>query len=233
MIMGTWDISFQARPGFTGVMNRMVTLLRHALFGRERMFHLRLAVFQLLKNNHLLISRVNSVQNLGRMFVLCSRFLNDLQGIRHFLFDLFYFKSPRNHLLLGIVMALWPESLPAASHPLATTPIMETLAWCVFNTGPTQKAPEMKVQEVKDDFVRNYGYKQNLWKADELVKRFIAVAESNPSEVELKEVTHIQSHLFHPIFVANILSRFPKVLLQIFGITFDDPPGGEVPPSHW
>ena len=46
----------------------------------------------------------------------------------------------------------------------------------------------MKVQEVKDDFVRNYGYKQNLWMAEDLVKRFIAVAESNPSEVTLKEV---------------------------------------------
>ena len=46
----------------------------------------------------------------------------------------------------------------------------------------------MKVQEVKDDFVRNYGYKQNLWMAEDLVKRFIAVAESNPSEVMLKEV---------------------------------------------
>ena len=47
----------------------------------------------------------------------------------------------------------------------------------------------MKVREVQDDFVRNYGYKQNLWKADDLVKRFIAVAESGPSEAELKEVT--------------------------------------------
>ena len=129
------------------------------------------------------------MQNIGRMFVLCSRFLDDLQGIRHCLFDLFYFKSPRNHLLLGIVMALWPDSLPAASDPLASTPLMETLVWCVFNTGPAQKAPEMKVREVQDDFVRNYGYKQNLWKADDLVKRFIAVAESGPSEAELKEVT--------------------------------------------
>jgi len=154
------------------VMARMVNLLRHALFGRERMFHLR----------------VNAVQNIGRMFVLCSRYLNDLQGIRHCLFDLFYFKSPRNHLLLGIVMALWPDALPLASDPLAKTPLMETLVWCVFNTGPAQKAPEMKVQEVKDDFARNYGYKQNLWKADDLVKKFIAVAAEDPSEADMKEL---------------------------------------------
>ena len=170
-------VSLQARPGFTGVMARMVTLLRHALFGRERMFHLR----------------VNAVQNIGRMFVLCSRYLNDLQGIRHCLFDLFYFKSPRNHLLLGIVMALWPDALPLASDPLAKTPLMETLVWCVFNTGPAQKAPEMKVQEVKDDFARNYGYKQNLWKADDLVKKYIAVAAEDPSEADMKEV---KCHVF-------------------------------------
>ena len=46
----------------------------------------------------------------------------------------------------------------------------------------------MKVAEVQDDFVRIYGYKQNMWKADDLVKRFIAVAESNPSEEILREV---------------------------------------------
>ena len=131
---------------------------------------------------------MNAVQNIGRMFVLCSRFLDDLEGIRHALFDLFFFKSPRNHLLLGIVMALWPDSLPVASDPLATSPLIETLVWCVFNTGPAQRAPEMKVAEVQDDFVRIYGYKQNMWKADDLVKRFIAVAESNPSEEILREV---------------------------------------------
>ena len=167
------------------------------------------------------ISRINAVQNIGRMFVLCSRFLDDLQGIRHCLFDLFYFKSPRNHLLLGIVMALWPDSLPAASDPLATTPLMETLVWCVFNTGPSQKAPEMKVREVQDDFVRNYGYKQNLWKADDLVKRFIAVAESDPSEAELREVTTARCTCQVILFANNFvnLSNHHILPLQTFGTT--------------
>ena len=59
-------VALQARDGYQGLMARMVTLLRHAVFGRDRMYHLR----------------VNQVQNMGRMFVLCCRHTDDVELLR-------------------------------------------------------------------------------------------------------------------------------------------------------
>jgi len=74
------------------------------------------------------------------------------------------------------------------SKKVACTPLVATLVWCVYNTGPAQRAPEMKVQECKDDFIRIYGYKPNQTKADDLVKRFIQEAEARPGEEALEEL---------------------------------------------
>ena len=32
-----------------------------------------------------------------------------------------------------------------AGSPLSSAPLMESIVWCTFNTGPMQRAPEMKV----------------------------------------------------------------------------------------
>jgi len=159
------------RPRYKNILDRMLNLLWHNLFGRDRMFNLKL----------------NAVQNSGRMFVLCARFTDSVSLMKHFIFDLFYFKSPRNHILIGIVIALWPEIFPHGHSSLSTTPLAETIAWCIFNTGPAQKSPEMLVQETKDNFVREYGYKANAVKADTLVKKFIKLAEEKSHNKELLE----------------------------------------------
>jgi len=159
------------RPRYKNILDRMLNLLWHNLFGRDRMFNLKL----------------NAVQNSGRMFVLCARFTDSVSLMKHFIFDLFYFKSPRNHILIGIVIALWPEIFPHGHSSLSTTPLAETIAWCIFNTGPAQKSPEMLVQETKDNFVREYGYKANAVKADTLVMKFIKLAEERSHNKELLE----------------------------------------------
>ena len=105
--------------------------------------------------------------------------------MKHFVYDLFYFKSPRNHILVGIIIALWPEIFPASSSPLSTTPLAQTITWCIFNTGPAQKSPEMLVQETKDNFVRDYHFKANAVKADGLVLKFIKLAEEKNQNKEL------------------------------------------------
>jgi len=158
-------------PRYQNIMDRILALLWHNLFGRDRMFNLKL----------------NAVQNSGRMFVLCARFSDNVILMKHFIFDLFYFKSPRNHILVGIVIALWPDIFPHRVSPLASTPLAETLAWCVFNTGPAQKSPEMRVQETKDNYVRDYDYKPNAVSADGLVIKFIKMAEENSNNKELLE----------------------------------------------
>lgn len=159
------------RPRYKNILDRMLNLLWHNLFGRDRMFNLKL----------------NAVQNSGRMFVLCARFTDSVSLMKHFIFDLFYFKSPRNHILIGIMIALWPEIFPHGHSSLSTTPLAETIAWCIFNTGPAQKSPEMLVQETKDNFVIEYGYKANAVKADTLVMKFIKLAEDRSHNKELLE----------------------------------------------
>ena len=128
---------------YSGILERMLLLLWHNMFGRDRMYNLKL----------------NAVQNCARMFVLCARHCDNLQLMRCFVYDLFYFKSPRNHVLVGVVMALWPEVFPESGTEAAQSPVMATVAWCVFNTGPEVFSPEMMVEETKATFEKDYGYK--------------------------------------------------------------------------
>lgn len=165
-------VSLQARS-YPAIMDQMLCLLWHGFFGRDRMYHLKL----------------NAVQNCGRMFVLCARHNDDVHLVRHFVYDLFYFKSPRNHILVGIVVALWPEVFPHSSSPSAGNPLVESLVWAVFNTGPGQKSPEMKCQQTQDNFVKEYGYKQHSTKAEELIVKFIGVAKTTKDSTVLDDLT--------------------------------------------
>ena len=96
---------------YSGIMERMIALLWHNLFGRDRLYNLKL----------------NAVQNTGRLFILCARsviklqcpsmliddrYCDNIEIVKNFIYDLFYFKSPRNHILIGIVIALWPQVFP-------------------------------------------------------------------------------------------------------------------------
>ena len=106
------------------------------------------------------------------------------------MYDLFYFKSPRNHLLVGIVVALWPDIFPRANTKLAETPLVETIVWCVFNTGPDTYSVEMKVGETKENFEKETGFRANAFKADSLVKKFLEMAkETTEDEKLLNEIT--------------------------------------------
>ena len=56
---------------------------------------------------------------------------------------------------------------------------------CVFNTSPSVYSPEMMVNETKENFEKDYGYRANTHKAEELVIRsgtvnsvFIPILES-------------------------------------------------------
>jgi len=156
---------------YSGIMERMIALLWHNLFGRDRMYNLKL----------------NAVQNTGRMFILCARFCDNIEIVKNFIYDLFYFKSPRNHILIGIVIALWPQVFPNQGEPLSQTPMMETIVWCVFNTGPEVYSPEMMVNETKEIMEKDYNYRPSSHKAEELVIRFLKLAEDNGGDTPLLE----------------------------------------------
>lgn len=162
-------ITLHKQERYENILDRMMKLLWHNMFGRDRMYNLK----------------INAVQNCGRMFVLCARYVDNIQMVRHFIYDLFYFKSPRNHVLVGIVIALFPEVFVDNGTSLSKTPIIDTIVWCIFNTSPEKFAPEMKVDETKYNFEKDYGFKSHSIKAEELVIKFIKLAEENVGNQDL------------------------------------------------
>ena len=99
---------------------------------------------------------------------------------------LHFLKYSDNVLIqIGIVVALWPEVFPPQDSEMAKTPIMETIVWCVFNTDPATFSREMMVYETKENFEKDYGYKANSIKAEELVKNFIKLAGENDTNKDL------------------------------------------------
>merc|ERR1712098_153290 len=68
---------------------------------------------------------------------------------------------------------------------LSKTPIIDTIVWCIFNTSPEKFAPEMKVDETKYNFEKDYGFKSHSIKAEELVVKFIKLAEENVGNQDL------------------------------------------------
>ena len=85
---------------------------------------------------------------------------------------------------------MWPDVFCDSSDSLSTTPMMESIVWCLFNTSPDTFSPEMLVDETKRNFEKDYGHKANMVKAEELVIKFIKVAEENVRDEEmLEEVT--------------------------------------------
>ena len=68
---------------------------------------------------------------------------------------------------------------PHYGSEISKTPIIETIVWCVFNTGPEIFSPEMRVDETKLNFEKDYGFKANQVKAENLVITFIKTAEDN------------------------------------------------------
>ena len=115
------------------------------------------------------------------------RYTDNADIVKHFVYDLFFFKSPRNHLLVGIVVALWPQIFPKVNTDLAGSPLVETLVWCIFNTGPETFSAEMKIGETQENFERETGFKANSVKAESLVVKMIQVANDNLVEDETLE----------------------------------------------
>ena len=128
--------------------------------------------------------------NVYALISIIFRYSDNADVVKHFVYDLFFFKSPRNHLLVGIVVALWPQIFPKVSTDLAGTPLVETLVWCIFNTGPETFTAEMKVGETQENFERETGFKANSVKAESLVLKMIQLANENLVEDEtLEEIT--------------------------------------------
>jgi len=151
--------TLEKKKRFEGIMLRMGNLISDGLFGKDHMYSLRM----------------NIVKSFTRMFVLCMRRLNMVDRVKGLILDLLFFKSPRNHLIIGTCLMLFPSMFHHWDDPARLTPVEKTVAWMIFNTGVM--AAEMHVNEVRTTFRTSYGYPINMGvRAADLVKEFIKLA---------------------------------------------------------
>jgi len=195
--------SLRKKERFSGIMDRMINLLRHGLFARDHMYSLRR----------------NILCGLMRMLVLCCRRLNYVDRVKEIILDLLFFKSPRNHLLIGICVMLFPNIFNHWQNPARHNPVEKTVGWLIFNTGVP--APEMMVNETRNDFRATYGYPPNMGvRAEDLVKEFILMAQKKATQVkrleQLKQclITIGRAHEY-PWINNNIVKRLWTILHKI------------------
>jgi len=125
--------------------------------------------------------KITSACSFTKMYILCARYVDDFERVKQFVLDLLYFKSPRTHLLIGLTIDLWPNIICPSHHPLAQSPFHETVVWLLLNTGPLQRSPEMRVQECRDRLINRYEFSPySGMKAEDLVKKYVQLAEKNP-----------------------------------------------------
>ena len=63
-----------------------------------------------------------------------------------FLFDIMFFRSPRSHVMINVFFDTWPEILFwTGDTKTIIDPLLETVIWMIYNTGPATSLNDMKV----------------------------------------------------------------------------------------
>ena len=69
-----------------------------------------------------------------------------------FLFDTMFFRSPRSHVMINVFFDTWPEILFwTGTSKTVLDPLVETVIWMIYNTGPASSLNDMKVNINKDE----------------------------------------------------------------------------------
>ena len=73
-------------------------------------------------------------------------YAGDERTARMFLFDIMFFRNPRSHVMINVFFDTWPEILFwTGDAKTVIDPLLETLIWMVYNTGPATSLADMKV----------------------------------------------------------------------------------------
>ena len=81
-----------------------------------------------------------------RFFMALVRYLGDEVAAKAYLFDVFYHKNNRNFVMLTIFFDTWPEILLwTGTTTSVLNPLLETIVWAIYNTGPPNSLAELKV----------------------------------------------------------------------------------------
>lgn len=79
--------------------------------------------------------------------------------MKRFVWDLLFFKSPRIHLLIGVIIDLWPEVLGKVED---LSPEEETVLWAIFHAHDHKNSPEMRISETRLEIQIRLAYQTQL-----------------------------------------------------------------------
>ena len=72
--------------------------------------------------------------------------VGDERTARMFLFDVMFFRSPRSHVMINVFFDTWPEIMFWTGQGNSNIdPLLETIIWMIYNTGPSTSLADMKV----------------------------------------------------------------------------------------
>ena len=72
--------------------------------------------------------------------------VGDERTARMFLFDVMFFRSPRSHVMINVFFDTWPEIIFWTGQGNSNIdPLLETIIWMIYNTGPSTSLADMKV----------------------------------------------------------------------------------------
>ena len=72
--------------------------------------------------------------------------VGDERTARMFLFDVMFFRSPRSHVMINVFFDAWPEIIFWTGQGNSNIdPLLETIIWMIYNTGPSTSLADMKV----------------------------------------------------------------------------------------
>ena len=88
--------------------------------------------------------------------------VGDERTARMFLFDVMFFRSPRSHVMINVFFDTWPEIIFWTGQGNSNIdPLLETIIWMIYNTGPSTSLADMKV--ISNIKASNDIKPSNLW----------------------------------------------------------------------
>ena len=83
----------------------------------------------------------------ARFFMALVRYKGDEVAAKSFLYDVFYHKGNRTFVMLTVFFDVWPEIMFwTGTSSTQLNPLLETVIWAIYNTGPPNSLAELKVK---------------------------------------------------------------------------------------
>lgn len=163
----------QSSNEFRGITKDLALFVRYSLLSKDRMYQFR--IFQLA--------------NLARIYLALLRYHGDEDNARTFIYDVLFFKNARSHILLTVLLDTWPSILTWPGNKgcrRELDPVLETVIWMIYNTGPSTSKADMKVFEVHNKLNKLCGFRRPDYSGIDLVKHVIALTKERHEDHDFR-----------------------------------------------